>query len=74
MLGMTRRKVLDKVPFDFTDSSSWKQEALYGRVGNKKVSRAYSKTNWHDVMMATYKEGMKMQQEYYKKWGKLNKN
>ena len=73
-LGMTRKKVLDKVPFDFTDSSSWKQEALYGRVGNKKVSRAYSKTNWHDVMLATYKEGMKMQQEYYKKWGKLKKN
>lgn len=24
-LGMTRKKVLDKVPFDYVDSSSWKQ-------------------------------------------------
>lgn len=70
-LGMTRKKVLDKVPFDFTDSSSWKQDAIYGRITNKKkVSREYSKNNTLKVMIENYKEAMKMQEYYYEKWKK----
>lgn len=30
-LGMTRKKVLDKVPFDYVDSSSWLQQVVYGK-------------------------------------------
>ena len=30
-LGMTRKKVLDQVPFDYVDSSSWVQQSIYGR-------------------------------------------
>lgn len=73
-LGMTRQKVLDKVPFDFTDSSSWKQEALYGRVGNKKVSRAYSKEKREEVFLLTYKKGIEMQEKYYQKWKHFHKD
>ena len=29
-LGMTRTKVLDKVPFDYADSSTWKQAGNFG--------------------------------------------
>ena len=36
-LGMTRKKILDTVPFDFVDSSSWKQASIYGRIGKRKV-------------------------------------
>ena len=67
-LGMTRRKILDTVPFDFVDSSSWKQQAIYGRVGKNKVTKEYSKTNRKNVMLHCYLDGMKLQEEYEKKW------
>lgn len=69
-LGMTRKKILDKVPFDYVDSSSWKQSAIYGRVGKRKVSKDFSKKKREVVMLESYKEGMKMQEHYYNKWRK----
>ena len=71
-LGMTRRKILDTVPFDFVDSSSWKQQAIYGRVGKNKVTKEYSKKNRKNVMLHCYLDGMKMQEHYYKKWKPLH--
>ena len=73
-LGMTRKKVLDKVPFDFADSSSWKQQSIYGMIGRKKVSKQYSKENRWKVMLENYKLGMKMQEHYYQKWKKVCKD
>lgn len=67
-LGMTRKKVLDRVPFDFVDSSSWKQAAIYGRIGNKKVTKEFSKNKRYKVMAESMKEAMKIQDYYYKKW------
>lgn len=67
-LGMTRRKVLDKVPFDFVDSSSWRQNGNYGRIGGRGVDRDFNRANYKDVFLATYLEGMKMQREYERKW------
>lgn len=71
-LGMTRKAVLDKVPFDFVDSSSWAQSALYGRIGTNKVRRDFSKSNMDDVFLLSYREAMKMQKRYYMKWRKVN--
>lgn len=74
-LGMTRRKVLDKVPFDYVDSSSWAQQALYGRVGSRKVSKAFQKEsieNRDKVFLASYLDGRDMQQHYYRFWRKVN--
>jgi len=65
---MTRRKILDAVPFDFVDSSSWKQQAIYGRVGKNKVTKEYSKANRKNVMLHCYLDGINMQEEYEKKW------
>ena len=73
-LGMTRKKILDKVPFDYVDSSSWSQHAIYGNVGDRKVSRQFSKTNRDDVFVAGYLEGMKMQEHYHNKWRKVCKD
>lgn len=67
-LGMTRKKILDTVPFDYTDSSSWAQQAIFGKVGKRKVSKQFSKTNRADVFEASYLEAMKMQEHYEKKW------
>lgn len=73
-LGMTRKKVLDKVPFDYVDSSSWKQASLYGRVGNKKVSQNQSHKDRNPIFLENYKLGMQMQEFYYKKWRKISKD
>lgn len=74
-LGMTRAKVLDKVPFDFTDSSAWLMSATFGRIGSGnfdrgKVSHAYSKQHRIAVLTEGYKQGVKMQQHYYRRWRK----
>jgi hypothetical protein len=73
-LGMTRREVLDNVPFDFVDSSSWAQEAIYGRVGNGHVTKEFSKTNRDRVFIACYREAMKMQLKYFNKWQSVCKD
>lgn len=71
-LGMTRKKVLDRVPFDYVDSSSWLQNSVYGVMINKgKVSKKYSKHNRENVILSNYIEGMKMQEYYHTKWEKI---
>lgn len=71
-LGMTRKKILDKVPFDYVDSSSWKQASIFGRVdGRGKVTREFSKKKREVVFLENYKIGMQMQQHYYNKWKKI---
>lgn len=68
-LGMTRKKILDVVPFDYTDSSSWKQSGIYGRIDNKgKVTREFSKVKREVVFKHNYLQGMEMQKHYYQKW------
>lgn len=74
-LGMTRKKILDEVPFDFVDSSSWVQNSIFGRIGKKgKVTRETSKFNRHAVFRENYLEGIKMQEHYHRKWKKVCKD
>lgn len=73
-LGMTRKSILDKVPFDYVDSSSWKQAGIYGRVGNGKVTRQFSKVKREVVFLHNYLEGQQMQHHYYKKWHNVCKD
>lgn len=71
-LGMTRKKILDKVPFDYVDSSSWKQSGIYGRIDGKgKVTKEFSKVKREVVFLENYKIGMQMQEYYYNKWRKI---
>jgi hypothetical protein len=68
-LGMTRKKILDVVPFDYTDSSSWKQSGIYGRIDGKgKVTRDFSKVKREVVFKQNYLQGMEMQKHYHQKW------
>ena len=72
---MTRKKVLDKVPFDYVDSSSWVQSSVFGRIDGKgKVTREFSATKREVVFMENYKNGMEMQKKYYDKWRKVCKD
>ena len=74
-LGMTRKNVLDKVPFDYVDSSSWGQSGIYGRIDNKgKVTKEFSKNKREYIHLENYKQGMKMQEHYYQKWKKVCKD
>ena len=72
---MTRKKILDKVPFDYVDSSSWVQSSVFGRIDNYgKVSKEFSKTKREVVFIKNYQEGYKMQQHYYEKWRHICKD
>lgn len=74
-LGMTRTKILDKVPFDYVDSSSWKQAGIFGRIDGKgKVTKEFSKIKREVVFLENYKKGMAMQNKYYDKWRKVCKD
>ena len=75
-LGMTRTKILDKVPFDFVDSSSWKQNAVYGNViKGKRIIRQRDMTPQQKklVYKLAYLKGMKMQEHYERRWANIVK-
>ena len=76
-LGMTRAKVLDKVPFDFTDSSTWLQETNFGKIifhkGKKRLPRAKGKDKENQLKL-NYLQGMKMQEHYYNSYEKSKKS
>lgn len=67
-LGMTRKKVLDKVPFDYVDSSSWKSPLVYGNFKGKKLVRPSGWTERNKIMRVIYLDTMKMQKLYEQKW------
>ena len=73
-LGMARQKVLDAVPFDYTDSASWRHAFLHARAkfthGTRKVvSSWFSDANNRDTLeLWNYRWGMAMQKKYYEKW------
>lgn len=72
-LGMTRKKILDQVPFDYVDSSSWVQSSVFGRIDGKgKVTKQFSKEQRGVVFKENYLINMKMQEHYYRKWKKVN--
>lgn len=72
-LGMTRKEILDRVPFDFTDSSTWKMSGIYARLpGQKtKISSECTIARRTSVIVYSYREGVKMQEHYHEKWRKV---
>lgn len=74
-LGMTRKKVLDKVPFDYVDSSSWAQCAIYGKTGDgKKLPKPKGKDERVNQYAHNFRLGQKLQDLYYKKWRQICKD
>ena len=74
-LGMTRTSVLDKVPFDYTDSSSWHMHSIYGtpytKDKSKKFARAKSMDERNEQEVFNYCEGIKLQEHYHRRWKKV---
>lgn len=66
-LGGTRKSIIDKFPFDYVDSSSWKQEIVYGRLKgcSSKLPKGVSANNF---MPQSYIQWMDVQRKYYDKW------
>ena len=77
-LGMTRTKVLEKVPFDFTDSATWLTATNMGnpffdgikqnhkQIRFKKQKGIEKFAQYHH----NYKKFLKVQNKYYQKWKK----
>lgn len=69
-LGMTRKDILNKVPFDYVDSSSWLQHAAFSRIGGRRVKSEFTRQNYQLMFVENYKLGMEMQKYYYKRWNR----
>lgn len=70
-LGMTRKKILNKVPFDYVDSSSWLQSVVYGRtLDNRRLPKPKNKEDRKHQLQYNYIKGMELQKHYYDKWRK----
>jgi hypothetical protein len=67
-LGMTQKKILDTVPFDSVDSSSWFKTPRFGRYKNKRLDTTYIRENSDKLFILEYMDFIKFHNKYYKKW------
>ena len=67
-LGLTRKKVLEKVHFDSVDSSSWLQPILYASHKGKRLDSKYATEKRDRIAILSYINWMKKQEYFYKKW------
>lgn len=79
-LGMTRQKVMDKIPFDYVDSSSWKLSATFGNLKKwsarehklKNVPNTKGKFSTKQLFYKNLMEYVKMVRYYNIKWSNIN--
>lgn len=74
---MTRTKVLNKIPFDYVDSSTWLQGAAYGRVSVFKNGKMASKEvkgryTTEELKLYGLEAYMQLAEYYNAKWSKVN--
>lgn len=67
-LGITGKTIIDSVPFDSVDSTSWLSCAKYANINNKRLNSDYVHNNYMKVHTLSYFQWMKKQKEYYNKW------
>lgn len=66
-LGMTAKRGIDNIPFDYVDSSSWIHETVYGKCGDR-LLRKTSGLDSVKAKMASYEVWRKKQELYFEKW------
>lgn len=72
-LGLTRKKILDAVGFDFCDSASWILSTSYGKViGHKDRRVGRNLKSIVEVRIHNYLQYQQMQREYYMKWKRIH--
>lgn len=79
-LGMTRKSVLDKVPFDSVDSTSWKSSVIWGRQNGGRLNEKMIPSSWKIKKENTSNQNTRMElfrcallediirQKHYKKY------
>ena len=80
-LGMTRKEILDVVPFDYVDSSSWRRPFIYARSRwdggvTRKVDSDWFRVaeNRDKVELRCYAWGVRQQEHYFEKWRAYDEN
>ena len=73
-LGLARKRVLNNVPFDSCDASSYFKVSRYGSYKNRKVKSEYITNNYDKIVMVELTNHIKFQQEYYKKYKHIHKD
>lgn len=67
-LGLSKRPMLDTIPFDSVDSTSWMRCCRYGNFKGKKIDINYTKNNREKVIFLELMNEIKKQRHYYNKW------
>lgn len=69
-LGQTSPKILDKVPFDTTDSSSWFYSIMYAWYVNSptKIKSEWVSNNRRKMARGNFLQYLKLCEHYHKKW------
>lgn len=68
-LAMTKKKVLDKIPFDYVDSTSWLLGAMkFGNYKGMKITKDLSSEKRKELYCFLYKHGINLQTHYENKW------
>ena len=80
-LGMTRTAILSKIPFDYTDSSSWIQAASFGRAyefdthsGKMKSHPVPKSISYRQLRKINILETQKMAKYYNLRWSRICKD
>lgn len=66
-LGITSKRIIDTVPFDYVDSSSWLMETMFGRIGGNDIRRV-KQMDGVIARMSSHELWQRKQQFYYDKW------
>ena len=66
-LGITVKSILNSVPFDYVDSSSWLQGPMYGRIGANDIRRV-KQMEVVIARMSSHELWKQKQQFYFDKW------
>lgn len=67
-LGLLQEKILNKVPFDSVDGTSWFKMARFGRKNGKKINSDYIYNNQYELTFAELMEHIRFQEKMYNKW------
>lgn len=70
-LGITGKVMLNKVPFDSVDSTTWLSGVRYAHMDNQQLDSEYTSNNRHKICALSYIRWMKKQNDYYRKWYKV---
>lgn len=67
-LGLSKEPILNTIPFDSVDSTSWMRCCRFGNFKGKKIDINYTKNNRKKVIFLELLDEIKKQKKYYNRW------